>query len=232
MRIGIPNVIPLFGYLFFGTVSIFMTILFFDKVDAEKTGVTIFLAIFILACYTTFGLLSYRFKVVVMTDKELIVIIPFRFQCKSFKFENIKDLKWDLWVTYKMGDYRKLVIQTSSGYVTNISDLEFINYDSLEKWLIDSTNLKLNLARKLNIELQQAKANRWLNIIAIVMFVFFFFVLSKGQMRTDVRFPIQIVMIIINWRLIIRLVQYQQRINENKKRRKLVQKNQPPTKCM
>ncbi|WP_162056168.1 hypothetical protein [Pontibacter pamirensis] len=215
MRIGIPNILPLFGYVFFGTLSIAMTTLFLDKFATATTGAVVFLAVFILVCYIMFVLLSYRFKIVVMTDKELIFIIPFRFKLQSFKFDNIKHLKWDLWETYKMGDYRKLVIQTSSGYLTSISDLEFINYNSLETWLINKTDLKLNLDRKLDIELQQAKWNRWLNVVAIVMFVFFFFLFSKGQLRTDIRFPIQIAIVIIIWRLLARLIQYQQKINES-----------------
>lgn len=219
MRIGIPNVLPLFGFFLFGTISILFTILFFDKVDAETTGMTIFFAVFILLCYAMVGLLSYRFKVIIMTDKELIIVLPFRFQHNTFKFSNIENLKWDIWGIHRLGDYRKLNISTSSGYLTNISDFEFINYDSLEKWLVDKTDIKLNLDRKLKVELQQAKWNRWLNVIAIVMFVFYFFILSSGQMRTDIHFGVQVAIVIVTWRLVVRLVQYQQRINRNEQRK-------------
>jgi hypothetical protein len=192
-----------------------MTILFLDKVDAATMGATIFFVIFILLCYSMFGLLSYRFKIVAMTDNALIVIMPFRLQYKNLKFDSIDELNWDLWETFRMGDYRKLIIQTSSGFRTNISDLEFINYDSLEKWLVDRTTLKLNLDRKLNIELRQAKWNRWLNLIAIVMFVFFFFLFSNGQWGNNTGLAIQITMVIITWRLLVRLFKYQKLINES-----------------
>jgi hypothetical protein len=219
LRIGIPNVLPLFGFLLFGTFSILLTISFLDKVDAETTGASIFFVIFILSCYAMFSLLCYRFKVIIMTESKLVIVLPFRFQFRVFKFESIQDLKWDLWGIHRLGDYRKLNILTSSGYRTNISDLEFINYDSLEKRLIDKTDVKLNLHRKMNVELQQAKWNKWLNLVVIVMFVLFFFLLSNGRMRTDIRFGIQIAIVIITWRLVARLVQYQQRINRSKQRK-------------
>ena len=155
-----------------------------------------------------------------MTNKKFIVIAPFRFLIKSFSYDSIVDLKWDLWTTHKIGEYRKLLIKTSSGYQTNISDLEFINYDSLEKWLVNRISLELNLERKFYIEVQQAKWNKWLNIVVISLSVFLFFVLSNGPLRTDIRIPIQIIMIFILWRLVLRLIQYQQNINTSKRRRK------------
>jgi len=218
LRIGIPNLIPLFGFFLFGTISILFTILFFDKVDVETTGMTIVFVLFILSCYAMFGLLSYHFKIIIMTDKKLILVLPFRFQYRSLEFASIKNLKWDLWGIYRLGDYRKLNVLISSGYDINISDFEFINYDSLEKLLIEKANVKPDLSRKQNVELQQAKWNRWLNVLAIVMFVFYFFVISSGQMRTDIRFGVQVAIVIVTWRLVVRLVQYQQRINKNEQR--------------
>jgi hypothetical protein len=125
---------------------------------------------------------------------------------------------WDLWETFRGGDYRKLSIRTSSGYGANISDLEFINYDRLEIWLLDKTNLELNLDRKLNIEVRQARWNRWLNLFIILMFVFFFGLLSTGNRNGTIDLVIRILMIIIGWRLVIRLLQYQQRINRDNKK--------------
>ena len=216
MRIGIPNFLPLFGYIFFGAVSASMTIIFLDKVDTATTGATIFFAICILLCYTMFGLLSYRFKLVVMTDNAVIVIMPFRFQYRNLKFDSITELKWDLWETFRAGDYRKLIIQTSAGFRTNISDLEFINYDSLEQWLVNKTTIELNFDRKLNIELRQAKWNRWLNLIVIVMFGFFFFLFSSGKWENNTGLAIRITIVVITWRLLVRLFRYQKLINESK----------------
>ena len=155
-----------------------------------------------------------------MTNNELIIIMPFRLKYMRFTFDNIKNLQWDLWYTYRTGDYRKLNITTSSGYKTNISDLEFINYNSLEKWLIQKTNIELNLERKLNVELRQAKSNRWLNAVIIVMFVFFFFLFSIGIRQNNISIFIRIAMVVITWRLVVRLVQYQQLINAVGQRRK------------
>lgn len=192
-----------------------MTILFFNRVATATTGAVILFALFILMCYTMLVFLSYRFRIIVMTAKEFIIIVPFRFKRQSFRFDNVKYIKWNLWESNKTGDYRKLCIQTSSGYRTSISDLEFMNFDTLEAWLISRTDLKLNLNRKLSIELQQAKRNRWINIMVIVMILYFFFQFSNGQLSTDILFPIQVVMFITTWRLLVRLIQYQKTINKS-----------------
>jgi hypothetical protein len=213
--------LPFIGYLLFWTIGIFMTIIFLDKYETATTGAIIFFLTFLLLCYFMVGLLSYRFKIVLLTEEEIKVIIPFRFQFQEFKFSDVAEIKWDLWGTYRTGDYRKLIITNSSGLQTNISDLEFINYDSLEKWILERTSLTLNLERKLNVELQQAKVNRWLNLFIIVVFIFFFFLLSSGQRDNNINIGIRIAMVFITWRLIVRLVQYQKRINENNQRRGL-----------
>jgi hypothetical protein len=220
LRIGIPNFIPLFGYLFFVAIGIKMPILYFEKLETATSGMTIFIIILILSCSLMIGVLSYRLKFVVMTDNRIIVIMPFRLQYRSLKYDNVVNLKWKLWTTYKMGDYRKLIILTGSGYQINISDLEFINYDRLECWLIDKTNLKLNLSQKLKIELEQAKYNRWLNLLVILFSLFILHIFSTKQNQSDVIVIIQIIIAVIIWRLALRLYQYQQLIAIHKQQRK------------
>jgi hypothetical protein len=194
-------------------VGVVVTISFFDKVSTATVGASIFIALFMLLCYAMFGFMSYRFKIVVMTDKELIVIMPFRLQYKRFAFENIKDLKWDLWEARRLADYRKLTISTNSGFRMNISDLEFMNYDRLEQWLIKNTNVELNTARKLDIEVKQAKSNRWLNLVAIVMLMIIFFVfLLATPHRENVRLAVLMIIPIVVWRLLVHLVRYHERI--------------------
>jgi multidrug transporter EmrE-like cation transporter len=97
-----------------------------------------------------------------------------------------------------------------------------MNFDNLEEWLIDKTNIKQNLDKKFNIELKQAKSNWWLNIIVIVIIVVAFFFLSNIEIRADVRYPIQIALAIITWRLTHSLIKYQKTINENKRKKKQV----------
>ena len=196
-----------------------MTILFLNKVDTAETGATIFFVIFLLLCYGMFGLFSFRFKIVVMTGNKVIVVFPFRLKLQSFTYDNIEGLKWDLWETFKLGDYRKLTIQTKSGFVTNISDLEFINYDSLEKCLVTRTNIELNLDRKVYVEVQQAKYNKWVNIGTILVVGFFTFLIANGHSDNNIKNIILVVLILTIWRMLVRLVQYQQRINESRQRR-------------
>lgn len=198
-----------------------MTALFFDKAATASIGPTIFFVIFILLCYAMFGIMSYRFKIIIMTGKELIVIKPFRLQQKRFKFDSIKSLKWELWEIYRMPDFRKLNILTTAGDRLNISDLEFINYDRLEKWLIENANVELNLGWKRNVEVRQAKFNRWLNLVAIVMLSFIFFVvLLSTPHRESVRLAVLITIPVIMWRLLVHLTRYQERIAAARRKRR------------
>lgn len=221
MRLGIPNILPLIGYLLFWTISIFMTFIFLDKYETATTGDTIFVVISLLFCFIIIAFLSYRFKIVLLTDKSIKIITPFRFQLKDIKFSDLTNLNWDLWGTYRTGDYRRLTITTSSGFQANISDFEFINYDSLEKWVLERTSLDINFNKKLNVELQQAKWNKWTNLFIIGVLIFFFILLSNEHSDNIMNISIRIAMIFITWRLIVKLIQYQKRIDGNKKKRKL-----------
>jgi uncharacterized membrane protein len=97
--------------------------------------------------------------------------------------------------------------------------LEFINYDSLEKWLMERTGLEFNLDRKTYVEVQQAKYNRWVNLVAILMVGFFTFLIATGRNDNNIRTAILLILVLIIWRLCVRLVQYQQRIKESRQRR-------------
>jgi len=221
LRIGIPNFIPLFGYFFFGAGGTVMAISFFNKVDSATTGATIFVVIIILLCYAMLGIMSYRFKIIVMTGQELIAIMPFRLQYKCLKLDSIKSLKWELWEIQRLPDFRKLNILTASGYRLNISDLEFVNYDRLEKWLIENTNAERNLDWKLNVEVRQAKYNRWVNLVTLVIMVVFFFVVPLSIRRGEnVKLVILITLSVIIWRLVAQLIRYQERIAAGRRKRR------------
>jgi hypothetical protein len=196
-----------------------MSILFFDKVDTAETGATVFFVIFLLLCYGMFGLLCFRFKIVAMTENRIVIIFPFRLKLQSFTYDKVDDLKWDLWQTFKLGDYRKLIIKINTGDQTNISDLEFINYDGLEKYLIARTKLELNLDRKTYVEVQQAKYNKWINMVAILVIGFFIFLIATGHSGNNIRTITLVVLIFVIWRMLVKLVQYQQRINDSRQRR-------------
>jgi hypothetical protein len=98
----------------------------------------------------------------------MTVIRPFRFQFKTIDLDDIKKINWNTWSIHKLGDYRKLTI-TADNFKTNFSDFEFINFNRLESFLLDKTKVtsKFSLTIKQNVELSQAKANRWWNLVAI-----------------------------------------------------------------
>jgi hypothetical protein len=158
-----------------------------------------------------------------MNSIHVIIIFPFRFHSKKLSLNEIDNLDWDLWETHKLGDYRRLSFSTNSGFRSNISDLEFWNYESLEKWLLDNTNSEFNLKQKDKVELAQAKYNKWVNIVVIPLLIFFwyiFFVTPSPAAINPIRIGLQLTMIIIIWRLTERLVDYQKRINRNKRNKR------------
>jgi len=222
LKIGIPDILPILCFALMGASALFMGFLFFEFGVKTLTGGTIFFAFMTLIPFSILVFLSYRFKIVIMTEKSIIVIIPFRLKYRNLNYITIEELDWELISNPRGGDVRKLIIKTNSGYQINILDVEFMNFDNLEKWLIDNTNLEQNLDKKFNIELQQAKSNWWLNMIVVVIIVVAFFFLSNIEIRADVRYSIQIALAIITWRLTHSLIKYQKTINENKRKKKQV----------
>jgi hypothetical protein len=196
--------------------------MFLDKYETATTGATIFLLSFLILCYGMVGLLSYRLKLVIMTNDKIKIMIPFRFKLKTIDFGNIKKIDWNIWSIHKLGDYRKLTI-TTDNFKTNISDFEFINFNDLESFLLDKTKVtsKFNLSVKQNVELSQAKVNRWWNLVAILMSVFFLAIISfNGKIGTG-KLIVQVIIAFLVIRLTVVFVQYQNRISDfNKKRRK------------
>jgi hypothetical protein len=219
LKIGIHNIIPTVAYVLYTAGCIFLTISLFNKFDAEveASGTIILYALLILACYAMFGLLSFHLKFIFLTDNKMTVIRPFRFQFRTIALDDIKKIDWNTWSVPKLGDYRKLTI-TTGDFKTNFSDFEFINFNRLERFLLDKTKVtsKFNLTIKQNVELSQAKENRWWNLVAILMSVFFLIMISFNG-KTGVA-QVAIVLLII--RLTVVFVEYQNRISHfNRKRR-------------
>jgi hypothetical protein len=184
----------------------------------SEIGSTIFIIIFLLLCYGLIGLLGFKFRIVTMTNNRLIIIFPFRLKVQRFAFDEIVELKWTLIERIKTGNYRKLNIKMNSGYQIGISDFEFVNYDRMERWLLGRTNLELDLERKLYAELQQAKWNRWVNVLVIV-FCIFIFLIASIKHSNNITLGIQIAIVFIICRLIVRLVRYQKTISVHNQRR-------------
>lgn len=178
--------------------------------------------VFLLIILFMFGLMSYRFKIIFMNSANLIIIFPFRFQVKKLGLNQIDSLDWDLWETHKLGDYRKLTFSSKSGFKSNISDLEFWNYDSLEKWLLEKTKSEYDLKQKDKIELAQAKYNKWVNLVTIPLLIFFFYIFYETPHNAAINpiiIGLQFSTVLIVWRLTERLIDYQKRLNRSKHNR-------------
>jgi hypothetical protein len=168
------------------------------------------------------GLLSYRLRIVLMTNDKIKIMTPFKFQLRTIDFDNIKKIDWNIWSIHKLGDYRKLTI-TTENFKTNLSDFEFINFNGLESFLLDKTKVtsKFNLSTKQNVELSQAKENRWWNLIAILMSAFFLAMISFNGKTGTGKVIAQIIITFLVIRLTVVFVEYQNRIRDfNKKKRK------------
>jgi hypothetical protein len=152
----------------------------------------------------------------------MIVLRPFRFQLRIIDFDTIKRIDWSIWSIHRLGDYRNLTI-TTDDYKTNFSDFEFINFNNLESFLLDKTKVtsEFNLTTKKNVELEQAKENRWWNLIAILMSIVFLAMISfNGKTWTGLHIA-QIAITLFIIRMTIVFIEYQNRIRDyNKESRK------------
>jgi hypothetical protein len=213
LKIGIHNIIPTVGYLLYTTACIFLTFILFNKIDLETPGTVIVWLLFILACYAMFGLMSYHLKFILLTDKKLTVVRPFRFQFITIEFEAIINIDWNIWSVPKSGDYRNLTIRTNN-FKINFTDFEFINFNSLEKFILEKTNVtsKFNLTIKQNVELAQAKENRWWNLIWILMLFVFLILVSFNEKIGNQKLIIQVVIIGLIIRLTVVSLEYHNRI--------------------
>jgi hypothetical protein len=222
LKIGIYNIIPTIAYILYTAACVFLTIFLFDRFEGETIGTIILYTIFILGSYGMFGLLSFHLKFIFLTDKQITVLQPFRFQLRTIDFDNIKKIDWNIWSIHKLGDYRKLTI-TTDDFKINFSDFEFINFNRLESFLLDKAKVtsKFDLTIKKNVELSQAKGNRWWNLIAILMSAFFLAMISFNGKTGTGKFIAQIAITILIIRLTVVFIEYQNRISDfNKKRRK------------
>lgn len=213
---------PTAAYILYTTGCVFLTFFLFDMFDGETLGTIILFILLMLGSYGMFGLLSFRLKFIILTDQKIIILRPFRFQLRTIDFDNVKKIDWNIWSIHKLGDYRKLTITTDE-FKTEFSDFEFINFNKLETFLLDKTKVtsKFNLTTKQNVELSQAKENRWLNLIAILMSVFFLAMISFNGKTGTGKLIAQIAITLFIIRLTIVFVEYQNRINVfSKKKRK------------
>jgi hypothetical protein len=85
-------------------------------------------------------------------------------------------------------------------------------------WLMERAKLEFNLDRKTYVEVQQAKYNKWINIVVFLIVTFFIFLFAIGPYDSKIRTTVLVILIFINLRMVVRLNQYQQRINESRQR--------------
>lgn len=215
MRIGIHNIIPTFAYILYAVGCIFLTNFLFNDLDAqvETAGTVILYIALILACYAMFGLLSFHLKFVFITENKVTVVRPFRFQFETIDLGDIKKIDWNTFSIQRLGDYRKLTL-TTDDFKMNFSDFEYINFNSLERFLLDKASLsgKFNLTSKQDVELSQAKGNRWWNLTAILISMFFLAMISWNGKSGTVKLIAQIGIAMLIIRLSKVFLEYQKRI--------------------
>jgi hypothetical protein len=187
-----------------------LTIFLFDKFSGETLGTIIPYTLFMLGSYGMFGLFSFHLKFIFLTDKKITFLRPFRFQLRTIYFDSIKKIDWNIWSIHRLGDYRNLTI-TTDNFRTNFSDFEFINFNRLESFLLDKTKVtsRFDLTIKKNVELSQAKGNRWWNLIAILISIFFLAMISFNGKTGAGKLIAQIAIILLIIRLTFVFIEYQ-----------------------
>lgn len=82
-----------------------------------------------------------NFRILIIHKNEIISIYPFLFKCNKIEIENIKNVSWDS-IMIRTNLYKKIIIKTSNGKSTSLSDLEFENFDTLISKIPNTDNKK------------------------------------------------------------------------------------------
>ena len=211
VRIGIPGILPTVGFIL-GIALGAVVFKLGSTADFDAESIAL-IAVVSSPSLLMIGILTYRYKLVVIGRSSLVVVKPFHFHYKSIDFEKISKVNWKIWETLKIGDYRKIEVKTVDNYKLYFSDLEFSNFDHLEGLLIEKVGSKADLAQKKTIEIQQAKSNKWLNIMLIPVFGFFLFLIGS-QMNLDNLSPAGLGILGVVFLLIIRTIKLIQTYNQ------------------
>lgn len=211
VRISVPNIILVTVYIVMGGGSALIIWVSLNASSSDPIWMIVFMGLLLAMLLWGFVVLSYRMKVLILGQSGFTIVFPFRLHARTHKYSDVAQISWQIWEQYRIGDTRQLIFTTAHGQSYSIADLEYWNFDTLEKTLLARTNTLPNLNARDRIRSRQAKANFWFNVISVPLLTVFLFwtVQSLGpRPPTSFRIVSGSILFIILIRVIYRLFQY------------------------
>ncbi|KFC18693.1 hypothetical protein IO90_16975 [Chryseobacterium sp. FH1] len=172
MKFGIININTLFVVLIIlicssilSYISIFKGLIYGDLILIAK----FFLALIILINLFIIAFIIFRFRLIIITNRDIFILHPFRFLIIKTKVDRIKKLNWSSYVDSKAIYYRQFTFKTESNQSIILCDKEFENLDYIVQSLSQNT-----LANKKNYQLnfERAKSNKTTQFYNLVFTIF------------------------------------------------------------
>ena len=175
MKFGIINISTLFIVLIILICSSILTyISIFKGLFLHGNLIFIakfFLALIILINFFTIAFIIFRFRLIIITNRDIFIFYPFRFLIIKTKMDKIKNLNWSSYTDSKAIYFRQLTFETESNKSINLCDKEFENLDYISQALGHNTfaNKKVE---QLNFERAKSnKATQFYNLICIIFLI-------------------------------------------------------------
>jgi hypothetical protein len=216
MKIGKPNLLPSYAYLLslVGSIFCLKSIIF----DFDKLSKGTFYYLCILASISFYFLifLSYNIKIVIFKQHHFIYFAPFRFFYKKHKYTTISSLNWEiLMLDNRLGHFKEIIVNFNDANKSiKLSDLEFYNFNSIEKWLLIRINKKINLNKRNKIYLEQAKSNIWYYFIWLVLLLIFLISIATNEKNGCISHSIQVILLFLIFRISYIIIKYRKLIKK------------------
>lgn len=172
MKLGIININTFFVVLIIlicssilSYISIFKGLLYGDLIWIAK----FFLALMILINIFVIAFIIFKFRLLIITNRDIFILYPFRFLLLKTKIDKIKNLSWKSYVDSKAFFYRQLTFRTESNKSISLCDKEFENLDYISQSLGQNTIANKKI-QQLNI--QRAKSNKETQFYNLVFTIF------------------------------------------------------------
>jgi hypothetical protein len=150
----------------------------------DKDHLILFYALLsVFAISATFIII--KFKLIITTNRSIIVIYPFQFRFRTFNKNNLNRLGWDN-AKFLFLNFRLMSIFTRTGEQINVTDLEFYNFSAFEYEIMKIVPTDRRLRReKEDVAYDQAIFNKpvveLLLILLLTVLAFLVFALIKIQ---------------------------------------------------
>lgn len=137
----------------------------------------------VFACIAIFIII--KFKLIITTNRSVIIIYPFQFRFKTFNKNNLSRLGWDN-AKFLFINFRLMFIYTRTGEKINVTDFEFYNFSAFEYEMMKIVTTDRRLRReKEDVAYDQAIFNKplveLLLILLLTILAFLVYAMMKIQ---------------------------------------------------